>query len=348
MNILNNELYDYQTKIELITKCEQIKSSEIEQSSQISINTDVNNEQQNNIEKILSKLKLIENKINDVTKPNKNLIIDSKIDGNYTNTSHDYIFKNSIIESSNTISIFGNSVELDNVSSTNDDVRLSIKAKDVCINNLSIKDNIYDKNKSNTIISLNESKYIQIKNSIISPNSAYNGIEIGLNGTQLPKIINIDNCEFNGDFKNNAILVFGTEKDGEINISNCTFDSVSNMIRFSNKNNISGVVINIKDCVIKKWDDRPEYQGAIIFEDYTSNKDNADIKNLFGDNKITVNIYNLMIPDGMGGIVKLNNIMDISKRLGTGDENQIAYVYQDFGNGLIPFESNKYPTFNIV
>lgn len=348
MNILNNELYDFQSKVELITKCEQIKSSDKEQTSKIDNNTIINDKQQDSIELILSKLAIMENKLTDITKPNQSVVSNSELELNYSNTNQDYIFNNNTISASNTVSIIANSVEFNNTTTSSDDVRLSIKAKDVVMNKLSINNNVYSQDKSNTIISVNEGKYIQIKDCLISPKTAYNGLEIGLSGTQLPKIINIDNCHFSGDFKNNAILVFGTENDAVINITNCTFDSVSNMLRISNRTNSNGIVINIKDCIINKWDDRTQYQGAIIFEDYTSKKENADTNNLFGDNKITVNITNLMIPDDNGSTIKLNNIMDISKRLGSNDKNQIAYVYQDFGSGLIPFDANKYPTFNII
>ena len=344
MNILNNELYDFQSKVELITKCEQMKSSDKEQTSKIDNNTIINDKQQDSIEVILSKLAIMENKLTDITKPNQNVVSNSELELNYSNTNQDYIFNNNTISTSNTVSIIANSVEFNNTTTSSDDVRLSIKAKDVVMNKLSINNNVYSQDKSNTIISVNEGKYIQIKDCLISPKTAYNGLEIGLSGTQLPK----KNIFLPVFFKNNAILVFGTENDAIINITNCTFDSVSNMLRISNRTNSNGIVINIKDCIINKWDDRTQYQGAIIFEDYTSKKENADTNNLFGGNKITVNITNLMIPDDNDSTIKLNNIMDISKRLGSNDKNQIAYVYQDFGSGLIPFDANKYPTFNII
>ena len=358
MNILNNEQFGYKPSLEFVSKCSQLKdmisSNENEnkevnniQNTNIEQNTVLNAEQEKKLESLLSQIAIIENKLSDITKPNKNSVSNIELATEYSNPNTDYVITNSSVAGSAITTIYGNSVEMSNVITSANDARLSLKGKDISLNSVKIENNTYDKTKSNYVSSLNNCKYVTIKDCTISPSAAYNGVEIGLSSTQLPKNVCIENCHFGGEFKNNAILIFGTENDAVINITNCTFDSVSNILRISNKTNSRGVVINIKDCVINKWDSNVANQGAIIFEDYTSNKESADIENLFGNGKIVVNITNLMIPDGNGGVVKLDNIMDVTKRLGTKDANQIAYVYQDFGKGFIEFDENKYPIFNI-
>lgn len=103
--------------------------------------------------------------------------------------------------------------------------------------------------------------------------TGYNAIEIGLNTPKekLPSQITIENVDFNGDLKNNAISIFGTADNAVVTIKNCTFKNVSNCLRVSNKSNATGVVFNIENCVVEKWESNtPAYGGFLICQDYTS------------------------------------------------------------------------------
>lgn len=192
------------------------------------------------------------------------------------------------------------------------------------------------KAKSNATISLHADGFITVRDCDIA-STGYNAIEAGLQ-TGLAKSIIIDNVDFAGDFSNNAISIFGMAEGGVITISNCHFHKVSNAIRISNRTN-THFTINLINCKIDEWEATPEYSGAIIFQDYTSKTaQEAQEANQFG--KLTLNIQNLTKPDGA-----VLNTEDIPSICGTGDKNQVLYVYVD-KEGLIPY-GDRYPAITI-
>ena len=95
-----------------------------------------------------------------------------------------------------------------NEANLSNDARMKINSGNVEINNLSVSGN-FPKANGNAVININESEYIVFKDMIFDSSDIYNGIEIGLNSTTLPKKILFENCKFTGAFSNNAILIFG-------------------------------------------------------------------------------------------------------------------------------------------
>lgn len=208
--------------------------------------------------------------------------------------------------------------------------------EDVTIRNTTFT-GIIPKTVTNAFIQVHADGYVSIRDCVITPESCYNGIEIGLtNG--LAKSVIIDNCRFDGKFANNGINIFGMDDFGVVTISNCYFKDLSNLLRISNRTNTTWT-INLINCTCDKWE-LGQYAGAILLQDYTSGSAaQADENNQFA--KLTINIQNLTKPDG----TKLVMPEDLSEICGTRDDNQIIYMY-DSWRGHTTY-GNKYPTIHI-
>ena len=152
-------------------------------------------------------------------------------DASLNDTTKDYVVVGDIAQTS---SITAKSVTIKN-SSISDNARLSINAGDVEVKGLAISGDFPKAQGGNAVVKINESDYIVFRDMTFNSNDVYNGIEIGLNSSKLPKYVLFDNCKFEGTFTNNPIIVFGTADDAIINIQNCSFDKVSNILRLSNK-----------------------------------------------------------------------------------------------------------------
>lgn len=293
----------------------------------------------NNIVNSLStNVKMLQMKLDTINKSNIEIIeITNDVIPEMADAKKDYIISGNI---NTTANISGKSIELNNVSITND-ARLKLNANDIEIRDLNLNGD-FPKANGNSVIQINNAEFILFKDMVFESNNVYNGIEIGLSTTATQQVKNIifENCKFKGEFANNAILIFATENNSVITLNNCHFDKVSNALRISNKTNSKNVVININNCTIDGWDSNPEYQGFIIFEDYT-NKTEEDVNtnNLFAPEKIKVNINNLVYQG------KKLAPTDIASVCGTANENQIIYVYAD-AIGLIAYDLNKYPNIN--
>ena len=293
----------------------------------------------NNIVNSLStNVKMLQMKLDTINKSNIEIIeITNDVIPEMADAKKDYIISGNI---NTTANISGKSIELNNVSITND-ARLKLNANDIEIRDLNLNGD-FPKANGNSVIQINNAEFILFKDMVFDSNNVYNGIEIGLSktATQQAKNIIFENCKFKGEFANNAILIFATESNSVITLNNCHFDKVSNALRISNKTNSKNVVININNCTIDGWDSNPEYQGFIIFEDYT-NKTEEDVNtnNLFAPEKIKVNINNLVYQG------KKLAPTDMASVCGTANKNQIIYVYAD-AIGLIAYDLNKYPNIN--
>lgn len=293
----------------------------------------------NNIVNSLStNVKMLQMKLDTINKSNIEIIeITNDVIPEMADAKKDYIISGNI---NTTANISGKSIELNNVSITND-ARLKLNANDIEIRDLNLNGD-FPKANGNSVIQINNAEFILFKDMVFDSNNIYNGIEIGLSTTATQQVKNIifENCKFKGEFANNAILIFATENNSVITLNNCHFDKVSNALRISNKTNSKNVVININNCTIDGWDSNPEYQGFIIFEDYT-NKTEEDVNtnNLFAPEKIKVNINNLVYQG------KKLAPTDMASVCGTANENQIIYVYAD-AIGLIAYDLNKYPNIN--
>lgn len=191
----------------------------------------------------------------------------------------------------------------------------------------------YDKAKvGNAILKVNANDTVTMKDMTVTPEKAYNGIEIALNG-DAPKNVVISNVDFAGHFSNNTINVSATKENATITIKDCHFADISNMLRISNKTGAK-CTINIENCVIDKWDET-EYQGLVLCQDYTS----KGAQKLF--NKVTINISNVTTPRGK---VTKKAPAEIC---GTKDENQLVYMYIDGHDIIEPYAADLYPTINI-
>lgn len=290
------------------------------------------------VNSLSTNVKMLQMKLDAINKSNIEIIeITNDVIPEMVDAKKDYIISGNI----NTIAnISGKSIELNNVSITND-ARLKLNANDIEIRDLNLNGD-FPKANGNSVIQINNAEFILFKDMVFDSNNVYNGIEIGLSNTATRQVKNIifENCKFKGEFTNNAILIFATENNSVITLNNCHFDKVSNALRISNKTNSKNVVININNCTIDGWDSNPEYQGFIIFEDYT-NKTEEDVNtnNLFAPEKIKVNINNLVYQG------KKLVPTDMASVCGTANKNQIIYVYAD-AIGLIAYDLNKYPNIN--
>ena len=290
------------------------------------------------VNSLSTNVKMLQMKLDAINKSNIEIIeITNDVIPEMADAKKDYIISGNI---NTTANISGKSIELNNVSITND-ARLKLNANDIEIRDLNLNGD-FPKANGNSVIQINNAEFILFKDMVFDSNNVYNGIEIGLSKTATQQVKNIifENCKFKGEFANNAILIFATENNSVITLNNCHFDKVSNALRISNKTNSKNVVININNCTIDGWDSNPEYQGFIIFEDYT-NKTEEDVNtnNLFAPEKIKVNINNLVYQG------KKLAPTDMASVCGTANENQIIYVYAD-AIGLIAYDLNKYPNIN--
>lgn len=123
----------------------------------------------------------------------------------------------------------------------------------------------------------------------------YNAIEIDLGNKVGARYIDIDGLNIEGKLSNNGILIFNVQDDAVINIKNVHMKKCSNPIRFSNGLNAKNVTINIENMTVDEWDGSEAWRGLLILEDYTSvNAAQAYERNLFAEDKVTVNIKNLV------------------------------------------------------
>lgn len=215
-------------------------------------------------------------------------------------------------------------------------------SENICIANLNTTGTLA-KSISNAGMSLNPASGEVVINGGNYAQNGYNAIEIGLNSKSVPKSVSIKDIDFTSTMSNNAILIFNTADNAVINIENCHFNSVSNVVRLSNRDNVH-VTLNIKNCTIDHWDTNDMYAGMVILEDYTNKTaESITTANLFGPDKVTINIENCTGPYG-----KIKPVKDIGLICGTRNhETQVIYVCQDHGDYCLPYDAEKYPTINI-
>ena len=254
-------------------------------------------------------------------------------DASLNDTTKDYVVVGDIAQTS---SITAKSVTIKN-SSISDNARLSINAGDVEVKGLAISGDFPKAQGGNAVVKINESDYIVFRDMTFNSNDVYNGIEIGLNSSKLPKYVLFDNCKFEGTFTNNPIIVFGTADDAIINIQNCSFDKVSNILRLSNKANTK-CVVNISNCSVNQLETNPEYTGAILCQDYTSKGEEA-ANNLFSPEKITINFKNFKVAGKE--LVMPTNVQDLFE-----GPDKMVYLYNNTEE-VVPYEEGRFPKVNI-
>lgn len=293
----------------------------------------------NTLEALNATVQILQSKVDVLTKTNTEVVSVDGSAGELKDSSKDYIVSGSINENAE---IVGKSISLKSIK-VSDNARLKLNAGDVEAKDLNILGS-FPKANGNTVISVNNAEFIVFKDMVFDASEVYNGIEIGLaSNSVLPKNILFDNCKFQGEFSNNAILVFGTQDNAIITLNNCYFEKISNALRLSNKSNASGVVVNINNCTVDQWETRAPWQGFLICEDYTNKtEEEVNANNLFGDGKITVNFNNLVHAG-----VKINPA-DPASVCGTKNESQVVMVYQDAvagpeGDYCLSYDAAKFP-----
>lgn len=291
------------------------------------------------LEGLNATVQILQSKVDVLTKTNTEVVSVDGSAGELKDSSKDYIVSGSINENAE---IVGKSISLKSIK-VSDNARLKLNAGDVEAKDLNISGS-FPKANGNTVISVNNAEFIVFKDMVFDASEVYNGIEIGLaNNSVLPKNILFDNCKFQGEFSNNAILVFGTQDNAIITLNNCYFEKISNALRLSNKSNASGVVVNINNCTVDQWETRAPWQGFLICEDYTNKtEEEVNANNLFGDGKITVNFNNLVHAG-----VKINPA-DPASVCGTKNESQVVMVCQDAvagpeGDYCLSYDAAKFP-----
>lgn len=293
----------------------------------------------NTLEALNATVQILQSKVDVLTKTNTEVVSVDGSAGELKDSSKDYIVSGSINENAE---IVGKSISLKSIK-VSDNARLKLNAGDVEAKDLNISGS-FPKANGNTVISVNNTEFIVFKDMVFDASEVYNGIEIGLaSNSVLPKNILFDNCKFQGEFSNNAILVLGTQDNAIITLNNCYFEKISNALRLSNKSNASGVVVNINNCTVDQWETRAPWQGFLICEDYTNEtEEEVNANNLFGDGKITVNFNNLVHAG-----VKINPA-DPASVCGTKNESQVVMVCQDAvagpeGDYCLSYDAAKFP-----
>lgn len=333
----NINLKASQSDLEAYMSATDTKVSELE-ANQIAYVSDVAG-LSNTLEALNATVQILQSKVDVLTKTNTEVVSVDGSAGELKDSSKDYIVSGSINENAE---IVGKSISLKSIK-VSDNARLKLNAGDVEAKDLNISGS-FPKANGNTVISVNNAEFIVFKDMVFDASEVYNGIEIGLAiNSVLPKNILFDNCKFQGEFSNNAILVFGTQDNAIITLNNCYFEKISNALRLSNKSNASGVVVNINNCTVDQWETRAPWQGFLICEDYTNKtEEEVNANNLFGDGKITVNFNNLVHAG-----VKINPA-DPASVCGTKNESQVVMVCQDAvagpeGDYCLSYDAAKFP-----
>lgn len=283
------------------------------------------------IDSLAALVQILNDKVEKLSKTNIEVV--DGTDASLNDTTKDYVVVGDIAQTS---SITAKSVTIKN-SSISDNARLSINAGDVDVKGLAISGDFPKAQGGNAVVKINESDYIVFRDMTFNSNDVYNGIEIGLNSSKLPKYVLFDNCKFEGTFTNNPIIVFGTADDAIINIQNCSFDKVSNILRLSNKANTK-CVVNISNCSVNQLDTNPEYTGAILCQDYTS-KGEEVANNLFSPEKITIIFKNFNVAGKE--LVMPTNVQDLFE-----GPDKMVYLYNDTEE-VVPYEEGRFPKVNI-
>lgn len=188
------------------------------------------------------------------------------------------------------------------------------------------------KSTSNAAVSIYSNADVKITNSTVNQ-TGYNAIEIGLSDDKAPKNVLIDGITFDSKMSNNAILIFAHQKDALITISNCHFKDVSNCVRLSNRLNVPAKV-RFVNCTCDKWDTKPQWNGFLILEDYTSKTKEEYLEQKRFHN-LDIQFVNCYGPFG--------KIEGTAEELFSNNENQVAYIYVDADLSFPVYNEAEFP-----
>lgn len=293
-------------------------------------------------ESALTRLTALEERVSQLSKTSiEPVTIETTEPTTLSDTTKDYVISGNVAA---TLSATGKSVDLKGATVTND-ARVKVSAaEETRIIDTTITGE-FKKSSGNTVVAVSDSETITFRNMNIDA-TLYNCIEIGLAGDKLAKNILFENCNFRGNFTNNAVSIFGTQAGAIVNFNNCYFEHVSNVLRLSNRTNTS-MTVNFTNCSCDYWDTTPKWAGMIICQDYTSPLDKIEENNLFAPEKIVINIYNFRMPNGemMQPIAEEDMPLVCGSQIA---DKQLFYVYTDKDDKFHPYVKSRYPTFNIA
>ena len=293
-------------------------------------------------ESALTRLTALEERVSQLSKTSiEPVTIETTEPTTLSDTTKDYVISGNVAA---TLSATGKSVDLKGVTVTND-ARVKVSAAEETRMIDTTITGEFKKSSGNTVVAISNSETITFRNMNIDA-TLYNCIEIGLSGDKLAKNILFENCNFRGNFTNNAVSIFGTQAGAIVNFNNCYFEHVSNVLRLSNRTNTS-MTVNFTNCSCDHWDTTPQWTGMIICQDYTSPLDKVEENNLFAPEKIVINIYNFRMPNGE----MMQPIAEEDMPLACGSQitgKQLFYVYTDKNDTVHPYVKSRYPTFNIA
>ena len=286
---------------------------------------------------ILNRLALLETQVDNLKKTNISIV--NEITENISEADKDLVIS-STTPVTKTTSITGKSVDFKNLNVDSSNMKITANGGDVVLNNVKTSGEL-KKATANAAFAINTNEYVRITQADIGQ-KGYNCIEIGLSNTE-PKNVIIDGIDFKGDLSNNAILVFAHADNAVITISNCHVKKCSNFLRLSNRTNHK-LTVNIVNCQIDAWDTDPTWAGFLCMQDYTSGSNDAALEaKLFASDKITINLTNVIGPNG-----KITQPEDMGAAFGSlNADTQLGYVIYGPDLTTLPYTGNEsmYPTF---
>ena len=270
---------------ELIRRILGIKNS-------VSVNESSINSMLNRLNSLSKRIETVENTAN------IKFIDDTTVDNTSINTDKNLIVADltmtSLVDSS--WALTGSSVDVSNSTANSVSIATTASNGNVTIDGLTTTGSITT-DVSNAAIKVTTNEDVVITNSNIGQ-SGYNVIEIGLAAGSAPKSVLIKDCDFTGTMSNNAISIFALADNAVVNIENCHFASVSNVFRWSNRTNATGVTFNIKNCTWDSLEPSENYRSVI---------------DCVGTD---------------GELIKLGDNETAADRFGTGD-GKLVYLYAD-------------------
>ena len=318
---------------ELIRRILGIKNS-------VSVNESSINSMLNRLNSLSKRIETVENTAN------IKFIDDTTVDNTSINTDKNLIVADLTMTDSVNPSwaLTGSSVDVSNATANSVSIATTASNGNVTIDGLTTTGSITT-DVSNAAINVTTNEDVVITNSNIGQ-SGYNVIEIGLAAGSAPKSVLIKDCDFTGTMSNNAISIFALADNAVVNIENCHFASVSNVFRWSNRTNATGVTFNIKNCTWDSLEPSEKYRSVFLLQDYTSADADAVYTNdRFNSTKLTINFIDCVGTDGE--LIKLGDNETAADRFGTGD-GKLVYLYADkIGKISYADHPEMYPTLTV-
>lgn len=302
---------------------------------------------ESSINSLLNRINLISRRLEIVeSKSDIKFIDDTTVDNTSINTDKNLIVADLTMTDSVNPSwaLTGSSVDVSNSTANSVSIATTASNGNVTIDGLTTTGSL-NKSVSNAAIKVTTNEDVVITNSNIGQ-SGYNVIEIGLAAGSAPKSVLIKDCDFTGTMSNNAISIFALADNAVVNIENCHFASVSNVFRWSNRTNATGVTFNIKNCTWDSLEPSEKYRSVFLLQDYTSADADAVYTNdRFNSTKLTINFIDCVGTDGE--LIKLGDNETAADRFGTGD-GKLVYLYADkIGKISYADHPEMYPTLTV-